>query len=74
MREDSPCRGCEDRHTACHGSCEKYKAWKDRDLAQKKHLEDNKNRFSVPMTASREKAYAKKPSDHHKYSQGGSYE
>ena len=74
MREYSPCLGCEDRHTACHGSCEKYKAWKERDQAQKKHLEDNKNRFCVPLTSAREKAYAKHRPENHKYSQGGSYE
>ena len=27
-REISPCRGCSDRHIACHDKCEKYKAWK----------------------------------------------
>ena len=25
----SPCKGCEDRHTACHGHCEKYAKWKE---------------------------------------------
>lgn len=74
MKEVSPCKDCSDRHPACHGSCEKYKAWAERDHAQKKHLEETKNRWCVPMTAAREKAYSKMPSDHHKYSQGGSYE
>ncbi len=29
-----PCKGCQDRHPACHDMCEKYKAWKtERDAA-----------------------------------------
>ena len=24
----SPCKGCEDRHTACHDTCTKYADWK----------------------------------------------
>ena len=27
-REMSPCKGCTERHEACWGKCEKYKAWK----------------------------------------------
>jgi predicted ATP-dependent serine protease len=26
----SPCKDCKDRHEACWGKCEKYKAWKTR--------------------------------------------
>lgn len=29
-RELPPCKGCQDRHTACHGSCDRYKEWKQR--------------------------------------------
>lgn len=29
-REISPCKGCADRHEACWGKCEKYKAWKEK--------------------------------------------
>ena len=29
-REMSPCKDCTDRHEACWGKCEKYKAWKSR--------------------------------------------
>ena len=28
IRDDSPCKGCHDRHEACHGSCEQYEIWK----------------------------------------------
>ena len=24
----APCKGCKDRHEACHNECEKYKEWK----------------------------------------------
>ena len=27
-RENPPCKDCADRHEACWGKCEKYKAWK----------------------------------------------
>ena len=51
----SPCKGCPDRHPACHGSCEKYKEWLDAYHAEQKHFQDNKHRFNIPWTASREK-------------------
>ena len=54
MRENSPCKGCTDRHTACHGGCGKYQAWLDRYHAQQKYLNDNRYRFSIPRSASRD--------------------
>ena len=36
----SPCYGCTERHSACAGSCEKYKDWKQRYLAYRKKLLD----------------------------------
>ena len=45
-----PCKGCQDRHTACHGSCDRYKEWKQRldelnkarrEYANKPHLKRN---------------------------------
>lgn len=27
-RGSPPCRNCEERHTACHDRCVKYRAWK----------------------------------------------
>ena len=30
IRESAPCKNCTDRHEACWGECEKYKAWKSR--------------------------------------------
>ena len=29
-REMSPCKDCPDRYTTCHGSCDRYKGWKQR--------------------------------------------
>lgn len=74
MIDPNPCKGCTERYTACHDYCEKRQKWLEQHHAQQKHLKETKNRWCVPMTAAREKAYAKQPSDHHKYSQGGSYE
>ena len=28
VRDKPPCKGCSDRHTACHDKCAKYKEWK----------------------------------------------
>lgn len=29
FKQLSPCKGCTERHLACHDSCPKYKEWKD---------------------------------------------
>lgn len=55
MREISPCKGCTDRHTACHGSCEAYLEWRNRFQAQQAHFEANKDRWNGPWTAAGEK-------------------
>lgn len=51
----SPCKDCQDRHTACHGHCEKYKDWKDLDQAQKKHLKETSNRWAILGSEARDK-------------------
>lgn len=71
MIDPNPCKGCTERYPACHDHCEKRAKWLEQHLGQKKHLQDNKNRWSVPMTAAREKAYEHY---YHKSSKGGSYE
>lgn len=30
IRDDPPCKGCPDRRTPCHDTCERYKEWKQR--------------------------------------------
>jgi hypothetical protein len=62
MREDSPCKGCTERFTACSDRCPKdargeygHKAWKERYHAQQKHLEESKNRWYGPWTAHSER-------------------
>ena len=45
-REMSPCKGCTDRHEACWGKREKYKAWKARlDEVNKRRKEYNEKPF-----------------------------
>ncbi len=45
-REMSPCKDCADRHEACWGKCEKYKAWKSQlDELNKKRKEYNSKPF-----------------------------
>lgn len=37
----APCKGCTDRHSCCHDTCERYKTWKQsRDEALKEQRED----------------------------------
>ena len=45
-REMSPCKGCEERHEACLGKCEKYKEWRKRlDEVNKRRKEYNSKPF-----------------------------
>lgn len=46
VRGVSPCTECEERHTACHDRCEKYKAWKAevQIIKDKKKAYDSLNR------------------------------
>lgn len=79
MIEPNPCQGCTERFIACSDKCPKdargefgHKAWKERYQAEQKHLKDNRYRFSVPLSAARERssrAYLKFGGGHQK---GGS--
>jgi hypothetical protein len=44
----SPCKGCTDRHEACHDRCELYQAWR-----ADKIRENNALRDSCPNTERR---------------------
>ena len=45
-REKPPCKNCIERHSACWGGCEKYKAWKSRlDEVNKRRKEYNEKPF-----------------------------
>lgn len=57
MNEISPCKDCTERHTACHGSCEKYKEWHERYQAQQKHLADSKSSWQIPWSSARERTH-----------------
>ena len=60
----APCKDCTDRHTACHGSCEKYKEWRDSFRDAKRRSEKERYGLWVPSSYAREKANAlncKKP-------------
>ena len=35
-----PCKGCEERHEACHDRCEYYKQWKVEHEASKKYTQE----------------------------------
>ena len=47
-----PCRGCPERHEACHDHCERYKAWKAPLLAEYEN-----RRIGMMQTLSRNEKY-----------------
>ena len=52
-----PCYGCEERHEACHGHCERYKAWKaDLDRLNDMIYRDRK-RMDTKSAASKRKLW-----------------
>ena len=72
MKENAPCKGCSERHIACHDSCDRFKEWKERYHAQQQHLKENSDRFCIPSSVAREKIrehYIKFGDPH--YKQGG---
>lgn len=38
-----PCKGCPDRHEACHDRCERYKGWKAAHDAQRIAIREEKD-------------------------------
>lgn len=45
-KNPAPCKNCEERHEACHSSCEKYRTWKEslnKDMSDfcKKYAKEN---------------------------------
>ena len=59
MKEPCPCNGCTERYTACWDHCDRHRKWHERFRAQQKHLAETGNRWAIPMTSSRQKAYDK---------------
>lgn len=64
-----PCYKCEERHEACHGHCEKYKAWKA-DLDRMNDIIYRERKKMDTMSAAskrkiwREKRYARNVRSH----------
>jgi Fe-S-cluster-containing dehydrogenase component len=55
MIDHNPCKGCTERHLACHDSCEKYKEWRDQYQAQEKSLKAHRSRWYTPRSDARDK-------------------
>ena len=53
--KDNPCYECPDRHTGCHGSCERYKKWRQ-ELDEKNELRNQflKKGDTISAAAERE--------------------
>ncbi len=60
MMGTSPCKGCSDRHIACHGSCERYLNWKNDHIAERFYTTCSKQNFYPPITESRERGMNQK--------------
>lgn len=78
MIEPCPCNGCTERFIACSDRCPKdarnefgYKAWKERHLAEQKHLDANKNRSGILWSPAREKAHRRNTSHAYYLRKGG---
>lgn len=48
-----PCKGCEERHEACHGTCERYKAWRAELDRIKENAYKEKKRYDTMSAASK---------------------
>lgn len=38
-----PCKGCTDRHSLCHGECERYKEWHAKSHSEYKQYRERKH-------------------------------
>ena len=54
------CKGCPERHTACHDSCERYKAEHKQRVSEAKWLQE-KNAFYRHNESRRDMTRRKKP-------------
>lgn len=47
----SPCKGCKDRHAACHDECARYAAFRKEleSLNKAKELSKAKESFAIPL-------------------------
>lgn len=60
----NPCKGCTERHPACHDHCETYQHWAAQSRAEQQHLKEQKARWYIPHSEARDKAddhYIKHP-------------
>ena len=72
MIDPNPCHGCTERYTACHDHCERRAKWLEQYHGQQEHLKECRERWHIPITSARQKAYNNYYPDHRKYTRGGS--
>lgn len=53
----TPCKDCPSRHTACHDTCERYKAYKTELDAQRAYTRQMSRSHSVYHVGYREREY-----------------
>lgn len=56
----APCKGCTERHTGFHDSCEKYKAWKAECQKKKELYREYKRRLREDFLHSEECEFNKR--------------
>ena len=44
VNETPPCLACEDRHRACHDTCERFKAWKKKRMEAERREEERERK------------------------------
>ena len=71
MTNVPPCKNCVERHTACHGSCDKYKIWYEWQTSRKQQYKESVIARYNPWSHAREKAARKKKSKYSRYGYNG---
>ena len=50
---DAPCLGCSARQPGCHGSCQRYRDWKERNDGRRTHWQNQDAPLAVLATRAR---------------------
>ena len=58
--KNNPCKGCEQRHEACHATCKEYKDWKHEKDSEKERVRAIKSLKALSYNKNIEKRKLKK--------------
>lgn len=57
IASECPCRECKDRVVGCHGTCERYKAWKVRQIDAARKANESMRDSAENIQYNRRQAY-----------------